>query len=303
MTRPVVSILSAAAAMLLVGTSAAVAALIADFPILFGQAMRFAIAAAILLVVIAAQRAPRIRLSPRDVLLLVALAATGLVGFNLFLIEATRHASPALIGSVVGAVPIVLALAGPLMQRRAPSRRVVIAAIVVAAGTAVAAGWGSGDPLGLVLALGAMLCEVLFSLLAVPLLPRLGATRVSAYAATTAVPLLLLAGWLTGEATALRAPTGVETAAFVYLGVVVTAVAFLLWYSALSRLGPDRAGLFAGLVPVGALATTVLLAIAPVGVAEALGAALIAAGIVYGMRVPVRAPRDSAPEGAIAAPD
>ncbi|MDR2999089.1 MAG: DMT family transporter [Microbacterium sp.] len=303
MTRPVVPMLCAAAAMLLVGTSAAVAALIADFPILFGQALRFAIAAAILLVVVAAQRAPRVRLTLRDLLLLIALAATGLVGFNLFLIEATGHASPALIGSVVGAVPIALALTGPLMQRRAPSRRVVIAAIIVAVGTAVAAGWGSGDLLGLVLALGAMLCEVLFSLLAVPLLPRLGATRVSAYAATTAVPLLLLAGWLTGEVPELRAPTGVETAAFIYLGVVVTAIAFLLWYSALNTLGPDRAGLFAGLVPVGALVTTVVLAIAPVGMAEVLGAALIAAGIVYGMRVPASDPRDSAPERAIAAPD
>ncbi|REJ04707.1 DMT family transporter [Microbacterium bovistercoris] len=303
MTRPVLSILCAATAMLLVGTSAAVAALIADFPILFGQALRFAIAAVILLVVVAVQRAPRIRLSLRDVVLLIALAATGLVGFNLFLIEATRHASPALIGSVVGAVPIVLALAGPVLQRRRPSRRVVVAAVVVAVGTAVAAGWGSGDLLGLVLALGAMLCEVLFSLLAVPLLPRLGATRVSAYAAVTAVPMLLVAGWLTGEVTALRAPTGVEAAAFAYLGVVVTAVAFLLWYSALRRLGPDRAGLFAGLVPVGALVTTAVLAIAPVRGAEVLGAALIAAGIVYGMRVPRDSAQEVVLERKVAAPE
>ncbi|MFC4137317.1 MULTISPECIES: DMT family transporter [unclassified Microbacterium] len=303
MTRTAAATLCAAAAMLLVGTSAAVSALIADYPVLFGQAVRFAIAAAILMVVLAVQRAPRIRLTLRDVLLLIALAGTGLVGFNLFLIEATRHASPALIGSVVGAVPIVLALAGPVLQRRWPSRRVVIAAVVVAAGTAVAAGWGSGDLLGLLLALGAMLCEVLFSLLAVPLLPKLGATRVSAYAAVAAVPMLLIAGWLTGEVAALRVPTGVEMTAFVYLGIVVTAVAFLLWYSALRRLGPDRAGLFAGLVPVGALVTTAILAIAPVSGAEILGAALIAAGIVYGMRVPRDSAQEDAPERKVAAPE
>lgn len=303
MTRTVRAALGAAAAMLLVGTSAAVSALIAEFPTLFGQALRFTVAAVILLVVVRIQRTPRDRLTSRDVLLVLALAATGLAGFNVFLVEATRHASPALIGSVVGAVPIVLAIAGPLMQRRTPSRRVLIAAIMVAAGTAVAAGWGSSDPLGVLLALGALVCEVLFSLLALPLLPKLGATRVSAYAVTAAVPLLLVAGWLTGEADVLRMPTAVEGWSFVYLGVVVTAVAFLLWYRALTRLGPDRTGLFAGLMPVGALVTTVALSIGPVSGAEVLGAMLIAAGIVYGMRASGVAGRRSDMERADVAAD
>ena len=278
----------AASAMLLVGTSTAVSATIVDYPVLAGQAVRYALAAAILLAVVRHQRLPRIRLTPRDLLLLTALAATGLAGFNVFLVEATRHAGPAMIATVVGAVPLVLALLGPLMERRRPAPRTVGAAIVVALGAAVAAGLGSGNLPGLLLSLGALACEVAFSLLAVPLLPKLGPLRVAAYPAAVSVPMLLATSLALDGTTALRLPTSSEAAAFAYLGVIVTAVAFFLWYDALRRLGPDRAGLFAGLVPVGALLTTIALGLGQAGPADITGALLVTTGLVLGLRQPGR---------------
>ncbi|WP_218957377.1 DMT family transporter [Streptomyces sp. UH6] len=276
----------AASAMLLVGTSTAVSATIADYPVFAGQALRYGLAAVILLAVVRQQRLPRVRLTPRDVLLLLALAATGLAGFNVFLVEATRHAGPAMIAAVVGAVPLVLALVGPLMERRRPAPRTVGAAVVVALGTAVAAGLGSGSMTGFLLALGALAGEVAFSLLAVPLLPKLGPLRVAAYPAALSVPMLLVASLVMEGTASLRLPTSGEAAAFGYLGAIVTAAAFFLWYDALRRLGADRAGLFAGLVPVGALLTTVVLGIGHAGPADVTGALLVAAGVAVGMRTP-----------------
>lgn len=278
----------AASAMLLVGTSTAVSATIADYPVFAGQALRYALAAAILLAVVRHQRLPRVRLTPRDILLLIALAATGLAGFNLFLVEATRHAGPAMIGTVIGAVPLVLALVGPLMERRRPAPRTVGAALVVALGAAVAAGLGSGSLPGLLLSLGALAGEVAFSLLAIPLLPKLGPLRVAAYPAALSVPMLLAAGLAMDGTASLRLPTLSEAAAFGYLGAIVTAAAFFLWYDALRRLGADRAGLFAGLVPVGALLTTVALGFGQAGPADVTGALLVAAGVVVGLRQPSR---------------
>ncbi|MFF9352063.1 DMT family transporter [Streptomyces sp. NPDC014734] len=274
----------AASAMLLVGTSTAVSATVAGYPVFAGQALRYALAAVILLAVVRHRRLPRVRLTPRELLLLVALAATGLAGFNLFLVEATRHAGPAMIGSVVGAVPLVLALVGPLLARRRPSPRTVGAALVVAVGAAVAAGLGSGSLPGLLLSLGALACEVAFSLLAVPLLPKLGPLRVAAYPAALSVPMLLAASLALDGTSALRLPTSGEAAAFGYLGAIVTAAAFFLWYDALRRLGADRAGLFAGLVPVGALLTTVALGLDRPGPADITGVLLVAVGVVLGLR-------------------
>ncbi|MFD7431591.1 DMT family transporter [Streptomyces sp. NPDC059818] len=292
----------ASSAMLLVGTSTAVSATVADYPVFFGQALRYALAAAILFAVVGRRPQPRIRLTSRDVLLLIALAATGLAGFNLFLVQATRHAGPAMIGTVIGAVPLVLALVGPLMEHRRPAPRTVGAATVVALGAAVAAGLGSGSPTGLLLSLGALAGEVAFSLLAIPLLPRLGPLRVAAYPAALSVPMLLAAGLALDGTASLRLPTPGQGAAFVYLGAIVTAAAFFLWYDALRRLGADRAGLFAGLVPVGALLTTLVLGIGQAGPADITGALLVAAGVAAGLRQPRRDkpaplhPRTRAPE-------
>lgn len=288
----------AASAMLLVGTSTAVSATIADYPVFAGQALRYALAATILLAVVRHQRLPRVHLTARDLVLLAALAATGLAGFNLFLVEATRHAGPAMIGTVVGAVPLVLALVGPLLERRRPAPRTVGAALVVALGAAVAAGLGSGSMRGLLLSLGALVCEVAFSLLAIPLLPKIGPLRVAAYPAALSVPMLLAASFALDGTTALRLPAPSEAAAFAYLGAIVTAAAFFLWYDALRRLGADRAGLFAGLVPVGALLTTVALGLGRAGPADVTGALLVTAGVVIGLRLPSRdsrGPRHDAP--------
>ncbi|MGP4026792.1 DMT family transporter [Actinomadura sp. 3N407] len=286
----------AASAMFSVGTLTAVSATIARYPVFGGQAVRYGVAALILLAVVRFAGGPARRPSLRDWALLGALAATGLVAFNVCIVAATRDTSPATIGTVIAAVPIALALAGPLLEGRRPAPPIVLAACVVAAGAALANGLGSGTLRGLLLSLGALAGEVCFSLLAVPLLPRLGPLRVSAYSAALAAPMLLAVGVAVDGTAVLRAPTAGELAGFTYLSVGVTTVAFLLWYDAIGRLGADRAGLFAGLIPVSAVITTVVLGIDRPGPADLAGAALVAAGVVVGLRTRVAPRRPAAGE-------
>jgi drug/metabolite transporter (DMT)-like permease len=83
---------------------------------------------------------------------------------------------------------------------------------------------------------------------------------------------------------ALRAPTIAELAALGYLAVVLTVIAFLLWYTALPALGPARAGLFVGLVPVTAAASQVVLGLGLPSAAEAAGAVTVGLGLALGLR-------------------
>lgn len=271
--------------MLLVGTLVAVSARIGDYPVYGGQALRYAVGASALLAVLAIRRPPPVRPTSRQWALLVVLSATGLVVFNVCIVLGTAYASPATIGTIVGSGPIVMAVLGPLTSRSRPTARILTAAAIVTAGTAIATGLGGASLPGVLLALGALAGEVSFSLLAVPLLPTLGALRVSAYSAAIAVPLLLGIGLAVDGTGVLRVPTRDEAIAFVYLGIVVTAGAFLLWYDALPRLGADRAGLFAGVMPVGAVLTMVVLGIGTPSTAELAGAGLVVAGIVYGVGI------------------
>jgi drug/metabolite transporter (DMT)-like permease len=277
-------IIQAAIAMIVVGALPAVSATISRYPVYGGQAVRYAVAAVILLGV-ARLRGPRPVPSARwEWPLLAALAATGLAGFNVCIVEGTRYTSPATIGTVVGSVPVVLAVAAPLMEGRRPAARIVAAAVVVTAGAGVANGLGGGSLPGLLLALGALAGEVCFSLLAIPLLPRMGAVRVSAYSAAAAVPMLFAAGLVVDGTSAVRLPTWGEAAGFGYLSLVVTAGAFIVWYEALGRIGADRAGLFAGLIPVSAVVTTMALGLRVPDMAELAGALLVGLGVLVGLR-------------------
>ncbi|MEU4545311.1 DMT family transporter [Nonomuraea dietziae] len=271
-------VIGAASAMFLVGTLAGVSGVIQNYPVYGGQAVRYLAAAAILLVATRVMGLRFVRLTARETLLLLALALLGLVIFNVCVIEATRESGPALPGTILGTVPLVLAL---VSGRPAP--RLVISAGIVVAGAVLATGLGSGNLPGLLWSLGGLVGEVSFSLLAIPLLPKLGAMRVSAYSTALAVPVLAVVGFFMEGTAMLRVPTLAEGLGFAYLTVVVTVIAFFLWYSSLPKLGPGTAGLFAGLIPVGAIVTGLALGIAVPSAPDLLGAGLVILGIVVGL--------------------
>lgn len=285
----------AATAMFCVGTLTAVAPALHHYPVYGGQAIRYAIGTLLLFIAARVRKIQHRRLSSREFGLVVLLAASGLVAFNAFIIESTRYADPATVGTIVATVPIVLALLGPLLQGRRPTAHLIVAAAIVAGGAAVATGLGGGSPLGLLLAVGALGCEVGFSLFAVPLLPRLGAIRVSAYSTAAAVPLLLVMALATDGRNALPMPTPQEMWGLAYLAVMVTAFAFLCWYDALPRLGAERAGLFSGFLPIGAVVASVILGTGHPTAADLCGAAIVIVGLIIGMRP--RSRRRGAPPG------
>ncbi|MBB6344985.1 drug/metabolite transporter (DMT)-like permease [Nonomuraea muscovyensis] len=271
----------AASAMFLVGTLAGVSGLVKDYPVYGGQAVRYLVAAVVLLAVTRALGLRFVRLTGKEWALLGALSLLGLVIFNVCVVESARASGPALVGTVLGTVPLALALAGGR-----PAPRLLTGAGVVVAGATLATGLGSGTPAGLLWALGALAGEIGFSLLAIPLLPKLGAMRVSAYSTVLAVPSLAAIGLVQDGTGALRMPTFAEAAGFGYLAIVVTVVAFCLWYTSLPKLGPGRAGLFAGLIPLGAIVTGLVLGVATPSGYDLLGAGLVIAGIAVGLTAP-----------------
>jgi drug/metabolite transporter (DMT)-like permease len=268
----------------MVGSAVAASSLLVDYPALSGQAGRYAAGAAVLALVLRLRGRGRLpRLSPRDLGLVLALAATGLVGFNLCLLAAVDRADPAVIGLVIGCAPVLLALVGPPLAGRPPTRRGLLAAVVVVAGAALAQGGGRASAAGLALAVGALGGEAAFSLLAVPLLPRLGPIGLSVHVCAAAAVLLAVAAVVVDGPAALAVPTGPEGLALAWLGLVVTALGFVAWYSGVARLGVERAGLFAGLIPVAALASVAVVGTSQVTPAKLAGSLVVGAGILVGL--------------------
>jgi drug/metabolite transporter (DMT)-like permease len=269
--------------MLILGASVSISRLILDYPALTGQTARYALAAAVLVALVRLRGGPAVRPTRGDLAVLVALAATGLVAFNLLLLGALRHADAPVVGTVVGAAPLGLALLGPMLTGGRPSARPVAAAGVVVTGTALVHGGGHATTAGLLAAIGALAGEILFSLLAAVVLPRLGALRVSAYSCALAVPMLLLAALAAGEPARWRPPTAVEAAALGYLALALTVGAFLAWFTGLRRLGVARAGMFVGILPVATLAATAIQDLRPPDPIQAAGVLVVAAGLTLGL--------------------
>ena len=125
--------------------------------------------------------------------------------------------------------------------------------------------------------------EVAFTLLAVPVLGRLGPWAVALHTVWLAAVMLAVLGVVVEGAGAVGTLDAGDLLAAAHLAVVVTALAFVLWYTAVTRLGADRAGLFTGVVPVTAAVGGVLLgAPAPAPVVWA-GMALVAVGLGVGL--------------------
>jgi drug/metabolite transporter (DMT)-like permease len=179
---------------------------------------------------------------------------------------------------------VVLALVGPLLEGGRPAPGAILAAVVVTAGAVLVQSGGRTDLAGLGWAGAVLACEVGFTLLAVPVLRRHGPWGVSVHACWIATAqLAVLAAVAEGPAavTTLRVP---HLLAIAYLAVVLTAIAFVLWYSAVGRLGTALAGLLTGVAPVAAAAAGVALGGAVPGPAVWAGTALVLAGLLAGVR-------------------
>jgi drug/metabolite transporter (DMT)-like permease len=314
-----------AVGMAFVGGSVAVSGHLADAPMLTVQALRYAVACLLLLAWahrsrlgvpgfagsrrsglagpgLAGSRHSRFGVPGRDAsaelvrprgaewLWLLGVTVTGLLIFNVALVQGSRHAEPAVIGVAVACVPIILAAAGPFLEGRRPAARILAAAMVVTVGAMLVQGLGRTDGTGLLWAAVTFACEAAFTLLAVPVLGRHGPLGVSVHATWMGAVIFAVLGLaLEGPAavTALRAD---DLLAGAYLAVLVTAVAFLLWYTCVARIGAGPAGLLAGVTPIAAAVTGVALG----GPAPAplvwLGTATVAAGLALGLSAPAPAP-------------
>ena len=278
-TRDVVlALVAGTLGMVCVGGSVAVSGVLRDAPLLTPQALRYA-AAVVILLLVARLRGQRIvRPRGREWAWLGGIAATGLVLFNVALVHGSAHAEPAVLGVAVASVPVLLALLGP-----GRNGTVVVAAVVVSVGAALVQGGGRTDLAGLGWALVVLLCEAAFTLLAVPVLGRQGPWGVSVHTCWIAAAVLAVGGVVIEGPGALARLTGAHLAAIGYLALFVTALAFVLWYSAVRTLGAGRAGLLTGIAPIAAALVGALLGAPLPGPVAWAGIALVGVGLAVGM--------------------
>ena len=280
MWRPVAA---GTAGMVIVGSSVGVSGTLVDAPLFTAQALRYWAAVLILLLVARCAGVRIVAPRGREWFWLCGIAATGLVLFNVAVVRGVEHAEPAVIAVAVACAPVLISVIGPLLEGRRPTRRLLAAAGVVTAGSVLVAGLGRADLAGVGWAVVALLCEAGFTLLALPVLGRLGPWGVSVHAVWIAALMLTALGVTVEGPAVVGSITPGQWLAIGYLAVLVTAVAFLLWYSAVSALGSGRAALLTGVAPVAAAASGMVLGAGLPGVPVWLGIGVVIIGLGIGL--------------------
>ena len=295
-----VGYLFCALAMIGVGSTVVVSkAIAAGLPPFSATALRFAIAFPVFVLVMRIRGVRWPRPARRDVLLLVAQAGAGSVGYTVFLISGMKLASAADAGVIAGTLPAVSALVAMLALGERPAPSLIGAIVLATLGVLVCtvhiedlvAPRAASSFAGNALVFAAIICEALFILLNRKLRTPVAALPLSALMsglgfAVAIVPASFEQAWrLPFDASAL--------AGVVYYALVPTVGGFVIWYAGAARITGAEAGLTTALVPVSAVAMAALLLHEPVsgaqlaGVMCVLGAVLLAT-VGHMRRVPRR---------------
>lgn len=237
-----------------------------------------------------------LRIGGRSHLLHVGAAALVLYLNQVCFVYALKLTTATTVALILGTMPVFTALFASLTGVERMTGRFWLAAAVSFGGVALVAGGSggdfSGDLAGNLIAVGVAATWAAYSVEIAPLMRTYSPYRISAVVLMVMwLPLVLTAspqiadqdlslGWLVwlGFAFAVAGP------------LVLTNV---LWFTAVHRVGPGRATLFANLQPfVGALFAVLLLS-EPLSALEIAGGAAIAAGILLaGRRETVTAPSE-----------
>ena len=277
------SLASGVAGMTLVGGSVGVSRFLVDAPLLTAQAIRYAAAAGLLLVLARLAGVRIVRPLGREWLLLAGVAASGLVLFNIAIVRGVEHAEPAVIAVAVACVPVLLGVLGPLLERRTPRAQVLVAAVVVTAGSVLVEGTGRAEAEGVAWAAVALVCEAGFTLFAVPVLRRQSAWGVSVHSVWMGALMFGVLGLIVEGPSAAGRLNSVDWAAVAYLTVLVTAAAFVLWYSAVASLGAATVGLLTGVAPISAALTGMVIGGPAPGPLVWTGMLVVVAGLTAGL--------------------
>jgi drug/metabolite transporter (DMT)-like permease len=289
-----------ALAMIGVGSTVIVSkSIAAGLPPFSATALRFAIAFPVFVLVMRVRGVRWPRPGRRDVLLLIAQAGAGSVGYTVFLISGMKLASAADAVVIAGTLPAVSALVAMLALGERPAPSLIGAIVLATLGVLVCtvhidelpAPRAASSLTGNALVFAAIVCETLFILLNRKLHTPVAALPLSALMsglgfAVAIVPASFEQAWrLPFDADAL--------AGVVYYALVPTVGGFVLWYAGAARITGAEAGLMTALVPVSAVAMAALLLHESVsgaqlaGVACVLGAVLLAT-VGHMWRIPRR---------------
>ena len=258
-----------------------VKAAIDEIPPLPFNALRMLLATALFLTMVRA--VPGARPTRRDWPSLIGLGLIGHFLYQICFMEGLARTSVANSSLILGATPVAVALLNVASRRDRPSGwhwlgiglSLLGVYLVVGQGARVAVTSLTGD----LLMMGAACCWATYTVGARSMLDRYSALVVTAWTMVVGTALLVPLGLPGLVALEWREVSMGAWLGLVYSAIFALCVAYVIWYTAVQRIGSGRTSVYANLVPVAAMVVAVLWLEEQVGPVQLGGAASILAGV------------------------
>jgi drug/metabolite transporter (DMT)-like permease len=265
-----------------------------DIPPLAFNGVRLALASALFLAAIWSKRA---RVRPfflRDWLGIAALAVVGQCVYQLLFISALARTSVANSALIIACTPIFVALMTAALGAERVSVWQWAGTVLSALGIYVVIGGDAsvdrGSLAGDLMMLAAVLCWSASTVGARPLLARHTPLVVTGYSMAIGTVLYLLFAWSAVGAVVWSEVSARALSAIALSAVFALCVAYMIWYTALQRIGNTRTAVYSNMVPVAAMLVARLWLGEQLGVSKVAGAAAVLAGVALTKVQPADAP-------------
>jgi drug/metabolite transporter (DMT)-like permease len=257
-----------------------------DFPEISFNAMRLVLASAVFLAVIAVatrRGEAQPRLTASDWRRLALLGIVGHLLYQLCFLGGVARTSVANSALIFGCTPVMVALLASLAGHERLTLPQWFGAALSLSGVYAIVGrrasMSSTTLVGDALMFGGMLCWSIYSVVAQPLLRRHSPLVITGYSMTIGAALYLLVGL---PAFVRTDWSGISVASWLLMAassLLALAFAYMVWYTAVQRIGSSRTAMYSNFTPIVAMAVGALWLREPVGSLQILGAALILAGV------------------------
>jgi len=272
------------------GSSVVVGKLITNgFPVFLSQSLSLAIALAVLFPVAYRLEGGIPRIDKKDLLYIFLQSLTGMFLFRIFMLYGLKYTTAVDSGIITSSTPAVTALLSFLFLRERFGIIKGIGIITTLSGILMInllggelpGDKGAGSVFGNILVMLAVTGEALLTIFR-----KLNSNNVSSVTGTALVTLFSFLMFLPVSIfDAVRldfsAVTPLQWVSILYYGVVVTALAYILWFNGVSKVPASTAAAYTGFMPVSAVVLSCLILKEPLTLIHFSGILLVILGIIF----------------------
>ncbi|QHZ48332.1 DMT family transporter [Bacillus sp. NSP9.1] len=287
MRKQLTAYISLALAMAIVGSSVVVGKLMVEtIPVFLSSGLRFLIAAIVLVILLFCFEKGFPALTKKDVFVLLIQSFTGVFLFSICLLYGVGMTTGMESGIITSTTPMAVGILAFFLLKEKIEKRMALGIVLAVMGVMTinlfGAGGDGGNPhalLGNLLVAAAVVGEALFTLLAKMLSPHISALAISTFVSLFGFLFFLPFAAYEALSFDFSAPGIVDWSYVLYYALIVTVLAFYLWYSGVTKVPAGISGIFTSVLPVSAVALSGIILKEQFTFIHMLGVAFVIGGI------------------------